>query len=103
MTREAVWQRFGPFCYLCGLETWFDQKDLLLRSGSRLWRERWGERKRGDREWDAVVEHVKPRSKGGGHTWDNVRVACNRCNLKKGDRDLGVQLNPQQANEKSED
>jgi hypothetical protein len=102
VTREAVWQRFGPFCYLCGLETWFDQKDLLLRSGSRLWRERWGKRRRYDWGWDAVVEHVKPRSKGGGHTWDNVRIACTRCNLKKGDRNLGVPMNIQQVDEQSD-
>jgi 5-methylcytosine-specific restriction endonuclease McrA len=32
------------------------------------------------------IDHVVPRSRGGGHTWDNVVAACRRCNLRKGDR-----------------
>ncbi|MBU6173741.1 MAG: HNH endonuclease [Planctomycetes bacterium] len=31
------------------------------------------------------VEHVVPRSNGGSHTWDDVRVACLKCNLLNGD------------------
>ncbi|OUD14999.1 HNH endonuclease [Thioflexithrix psekupsensis] len=33
-----------------------------------------------------TIDHVIPRSKGGGHTWDNVVTACERCNSHKGDR-----------------
>lgn len=29
------------------------------------------------------IEHVVPISKGGTHTWDNVKVACRHCNVKK--------------------
>jgi 5-methylcytosine-specific restriction endonuclease McrA len=32
------------------------------------------------------VDHVVPLSKGGSHTWDNVRCACRLCNTRKGDR-----------------
>jgi 5-methylcytosine-specific restriction endonuclease McrA len=32
------------------------------------------------------IDHVVPRSRGGGHTWDNVVAACRRCNAAKGDR-----------------
>lgn len=32
----------------------------------------------------ATIDHVIPLSKGGGHTWDNVRTACMRCNTRKG-------------------
>lgn len=32
-----------------------------------------------------TLDHVVPRSRGGGHTWDNVVAACRRCNLHKGD------------------
>lgn len=32
------------------------------------------------------IDHVIPRSKGGGHTWDNVVACCRRCNVRKGDR-----------------
>lgn len=34
--------------------------------------------------WAATVEHVIPLSKGGTHTWDNVRPAHWKCNMDKG-------------------
>lgn len=85
ITWEGVWKKFGPYCYICGIETIHNQEDLGLRAGTKAWNARWGEYKRGDPGRQAVVEHVKPRSKGGSHTWDNVRIACARCNLLKGD------------------
>ena len=33
-----------------------------------------------------TVDHVVPRSKGGGDTWDNLVTSCAPCNRKKGDR-----------------
>lgn len=33
-----------------------------------------------------TLDHVLPRSKGGKHSWDNVVIACERCNSRKGDR-----------------
>lgn len=38
-----------------------------------------------------TLDHVTPRSKGGKHSWDNVVIACEQCNSRKGDR------TPQQA------
>jgi 5-methylcytosine-specific restriction endonuclease McrA len=41
------------------------------------------------------VDHVIPRSLGGGHTWENVVAACRRCNSKKENRlpqDTGLRL-----------
>ena len=35
---------------------------------------------------DLTVDHVKPLSRGGEHTWDNVVSACRRCNHRKGNR-----------------
>ena len=32
------------------------------------------------------VDHVIPRSRGGGHEWENVVAACRRCNSRKKDR-----------------
>lgn len=29
------------------------------------------------------VDHIKPRSKGGTHTWDNVVASCRSCNARK--------------------
>jgi 5-methylcytosine-specific restriction endonuclease McrA len=34
------------------------------------------------------IDHVVPRSRGGGHTWDNVVAACRPCNVRKRDRML---------------
>ena len=34
------------------------------------------------------IDHVIPRSRGGGHTWENVVSACHRCNHIKADRSL---------------
>lgn len=33
-----------------------------------------------------TLDHVIPKSKGGGHSWDNVVTACSHCNSRKGDR-----------------
>lgn len=37
---------------------------------------------------ELTIDHVIPRSKGGTHTWDNVAIACETCNHKKGDKYL---------------
>jgi len=33
-----------------------------------------------------TIDHLVPRSKGGGTTWDNVVAACAPCNRRKGNR-----------------
>ncbi len=33
-----------------------------------------------------TLDHVIPRSRGGGETWENMVAACVRCNVKKGSR-----------------
>jgi 5-methylcytosine-specific restriction endonuclease McrA len=35
------------------------------------------------------IDHVRPRSRGGQHTWENVVAACRSCNSAKRDRLLG--------------
>jgi len=42
-----------------------------------------------------TVDHVIPRSKGGGSSWDNIVAACAPCNRRKGDalpRQAGMTL-----------
>lgn len=34
---------------------------------------------------DLTLDHVVPRSKGGGSNWSNLVTACKRCNARKGD------------------
>jgi 5-methylcytosine-specific restriction endonuclease McrA len=33
-----------------------------------------------------TIDHVIPKSKGGGDTWENLVVACSSCNTKKGNK-----------------
>ena len=35
---------------------------------------------------ELTIDHVIPKSRGGETTWDNVVVACRRCNQRKGNR-----------------
>lgn len=42
-----------------------------------------------------TLDHVIPRSRGGGETWENLVAACVRCNVKKGNRtpkEAGISL-----------
>ncbi|MCP9776057.1 HNH endonuclease [Cyanobium sp. WAJ14-Wanaka] len=57
LTRRNLFQRDGHRCQYCGC------------SGERL-----------------SVDHVFPRSRGGGDTWENVTTACLPCNVRKGNR-----------------
>jgi len=38
---------------------------------------------------DLTLDHVIPRSRNGGDTWENLVTACNSCNVKKGNRTPG--------------
>ncbi|MFP4502932.1 MAG: HNH endonuclease [Candidatus Hydrogenedentota bacterium] len=41
---------------------------------------------------ELTIDHVTPRSRGGGDTWENLVLACVRCNVRKGNR------TPEEAN-----
>lgn len=56
ITRRAVFARDGWTCQYCGSRT------------------------------SLTVDHVIPRSKGGGSSWDNIVASCAPCNRRKGDR-----------------
>jgi 5-methylcytosine-specific restriction endonuclease McrA len=56
ITRRALFARDAHACQYCG-------------SRARL-----------------TLDHVVPRSRGGGSSWDNVVTACAPCNLRKSDR-----------------
>ena len=62
ITRRAVFARDGWMCQYCGART------------------------------SLTVDHVIPRSKGGGSGWDNIVASCAPCNRRKADR-LPHQIN----------
>jgi 5-methylcytosine-specific restriction endonuclease McrA len=37
---------------------------------------------------DLTLDHVMPRHRGGGHSWDNLVTACKSCNHRKGGKTL---------------
>jgi 5-methylcytosine-specific restriction endonuclease McrA len=42
----------------------------------------------GVRSHDLTIDHIVPRSRGGGHSWDNLVSACRSCNHRKGGKTL---------------
>jgi 5-methylcytosine-specific restriction endonuclease McrA len=40
----------------------------------------------GERTQQLTLDHVVPRHRGGGHSWDNLVAACSSCNHRKGGR-----------------
>ncbi|AFY62258.1 MULTISPECIES: HNH endonuclease [Cyanophyceae] len=57
LTRRNILHRDGHACQYCGY------------SGDEL-----------------TLDHIIPRSRGGGDTWENIVTACVRCNVRKGSR-----------------
>lgn len=67
ITITRLLKRDGPRCYICKRIT---TKKKRTAQGKRP-------------KLMATIDHVVPIAAGGGHTWDNVRVACWKCNAKK--------------------
>lgn len=56
LNRQNIYKRDGHRCVYCGSST------------------------------DLTIDHVQPRARGGGDSWENLVTACNRCNSNKGNR-----------------
>lgn len=69
---DDVIERDGGTCYLCGRKT--DREDYRYVKGFFVIGDTY-----------PTVDHVIPLSKGGTHTWGNVRLACRQCNCIKRD------------------
>lgn len=61
IARRELIARDGSFCYLCG--------KVLLNH-------------------EVTLDHVIPLSRGGEHSYDNLKIACRPCNVKKHTRTL---------------
>jgi 5-methylcytosine-specific restriction endonuclease McrA len=67
ITRREVFTRGSGICYICGALTHFENSDEF----SPLL---------------ATVDHLIPWTRGGQHSWENVKLCCLRCNMVKGNR-----------------
>lgn len=63
VSTDRLIKRDGNRCYICGIEC--DKSDKTWGNFGPTY---------------PTIDHVMPLSKGGSHTWDNVRLACGRCN-----------------------
>lgn len=72
ITLEKLYERDNGVCWLCGLKcNWndFEYQDNWFIAGN----------------FYPSVDHIKPLSKGGKHSWTNIRLAHRRCNSVKKD------------------
>ena len=68
ITLEKLFKRDDGVCYLCGGRC--DWNDMVDGNAGDTY---------------PSVDHVIPLAKGGTHTWNNIRLACRRCNWVKSD------------------
>ena len=76
LSRKNIFERDGHRCQYCGKR--FSKQDL-------------------------TIDHVLPRSRGGRDTWENLVLACVKCNLKKSNRtpvEAGMKMLKQPAKPK---
>lgn len=67
-SRRAVLERDGWECIYCG------DKPGVKHNGRYLSKQ------------DFTIDHLIPKSRGGGNTWGNTACACSPCNNRKADR-----------------
>lgn len=73
ITLGKLYERDNGKCYLCGCVcNWNDYEErdngAFIAGGSY-----------------PSIDHVVPISKGGMHSWENIRLACRKCNIEKRD------------------
>lgn len=76
ITLTKLYNRDNGRCYICGrLCDWNDK--VMDGNGNTIVGESY-----------PTIEHIYPLSKGGKHSWSNVKLACFYCNTMKGDSPL---------------
>lgn len=74
ITLERLYERDNGICYLCGTKCNYDDISIT-DEGYYIAGKTY-----------PSIEHVYPLSKGGRHSWDNVKLAHYRCNTLKSDK-----------------
>lgn len=72
ITLQGLYKRDNGICYICGQRC--DWNDYYYKGNTFI---------AGDNY--PSIEHVIPLSKGGKHSWVNVKLSCRRCNYLKND------------------
>lgn len=73
---EKLEKQEGCICYICGLKT--NRNDFEIKNGAFICGNLY-----------PSIDHVVPLTKGGAHSWANIRLAHRVCNSRKGDRIYG--------------
>lgn len=74
ITLESLYDRDNGICYLCGTKCNYDDISIT-DEGYYIAGKTY-----------PSIDHVNPLSKGGKHSWDNVKLAHYRCNTLKSDK-----------------
>lgn len=83
ITLKRIYERDNGKCWICGCQTNFD--DVLYTEN--------GHKYCGDTH--PVKDHIVPLAYGGDESWENIRLACWRCNKTKSDAIVDVEKTEQ--------
>lgn len=73
--RDASFRNQGGRCYYCQMPMWRDDPTAFAETNALS--------PALARRFQATAEHLKPRSEGGGDTFENVVAACLYCNMHR--------------------
>lgn len=73
ITLESLYRRDNGICHICGKPC--NYEDYTVDVGTFI-----------AGNWYPSIDHVIPVSKGGRHSWDNIRLAHRLCNTMKSNR-----------------
>jgi len=78
ITLTKLYKRYEGICYLCGIQCDWNDK-VITDKGHTIVGKSY-----------PSIEHVIPLSKGGKHSWNNVKLACMECNTLKSDKIINI-------------
>lgn len=75
---KELYERDNGICWICGKSCDWNDKELRISESGHNYLATFGDY--------PSIDHVIPLSKYGTHTWDNIRLAHKRCNIKKSNK-----------------